>query len=197
MHIPVINNKLNVKSKIQSNLKTRSVFANDKFVILMQDVTRQRKILEKWDYASLHIFLNFKREKDCSLISKEKDCLSEHSLISKERRNVCLNIFLNFKREKDYYRQGKCWWRNEQSGLVVDCIWLKYCLPTLSWQGRFPFYFSNKTFTLTLSVSEWLTDWVSEWLGQLPVQDSRIELVNTYSVSTRYTATITERSDLR
>ena len=25
-----------------------------------------------------NIFLNFKREKDCSLISKEKDCLSEH-----------------------------------------------------------------------------------------------------------------------
>ena len=27
--------------------KTRSVFANDKFVKLMQDVTRQRKIFEK------------------------------------------------------------------------------------------------------------------------------------------------------
>ena len=31
----------------------------------MQDVTRQRKIFEKWDYASHNIFLNFKREKDC------------------------------------------------------------------------------------------------------------------------------------
>ena len=28
----------------------------------MQDVTRQRKIFEKWDYASLNIFLNFKRD---------------------------------------------------------------------------------------------------------------------------------------
>ena len=27
--------------------KTRSVFANDKFVKLMQDVTRERKIFEK------------------------------------------------------------------------------------------------------------------------------------------------------
>ena len=61
---------------------TRSVFANDKFVKLMQDVTRQRK--------------------------SEIMLLLINSLISKERRIVCLNIFLNFKREKDYYRQGKC-----------------------------------------------------------------------------------------
>ena len=31
--------------------KNRSVFANDKFIKLMQDVTRQRKIFEKSDYS--------------------------------------------------------------------------------------------------------------------------------------------------
>ena len=50
----------------------------------MQDVTRQRKIFEKWDYASHNIFLNLRKKREglfvstYSLISKEKDCLSEH-----------------------------------------------------------------------------------------------------------------------
>ena len=51
-----------------SLLLTRSVFANDKFVKLKQDVTRQRERDLRNENASLNIFLNFKRERDYSLI---------------------------------------------------------------------------------------------------------------------------------
>ena len=61
---------------------TRSVFANDKFVKLMQDVTLQRKIFEKWDYASLNIFLNF------NIPSFQK----REGLFLNFKRIVCLNI---------------------------------------------------------------------------------------------------------
>ena len=36
-----------IRDHVSDNVITRSVFANDKFVKLMQDVTRQRKIFEK------------------------------------------------------------------------------------------------------------------------------------------------------
>ena len=64
-------------------MTTRSVFANDKFIKLKQDVTRQRERDLRNENASLNIFLNQKRER----------------------------LFLNFKRERDYLntnRQGKC-----------------------------------------------------------------------------------------
>ena len=61
---------------------TRSVFANDKFVKLMQDVTRQRKIFEKRDYASHNIFLNF------NIPSFQK----REGLFLNFKRIVCLNI---------------------------------------------------------------------------------------------------------
>ena len=63
-------------------LITRSVFANDKFVKLLQDVSRQRKIFEKRDYASLNIFLNF------NIPSFQK----REGLFLNFKRIVCLNI---------------------------------------------------------------------------------------------------------
>ena len=45
-------------------MTTRSVFANDKFVKLKQDVTRQRERDLRNKNASYDLFLNFKREKE-------------------------------------------------------------------------------------------------------------------------------------
>ena len=48
----------------RSHDETRSVFANDKFVKLKQDVTRQRERDLRIENASYDLFLNFKREKE-------------------------------------------------------------------------------------------------------------------------------------
>ena len=54
--------------------KTRSVFANDKFVKLKQDVTRQRARDLRNENASLNIFLSFKRERDYLNTNRQGKC---------------------------------------------------------------------------------------------------------------------------
>ena len=51
--------------KPNNYFETRSVFTNKNFVKLMQNVTRQRKIFKKWDYA----LLNFEIGTDQSNLS--------------------------------------------------------------------------------------------------------------------------------